>query len=148
MIRGLFFVIFALGLFELYLLVKVGQWLGALVPVLLVIAGFIAGGLVIRHTGLKSLALLRGMGRDTLKQRDAAAGGLAGVLAGIFFILPGLLSDVAALVLLTPFARRFLARRFKVAGAASETIIIEGEAVEVAPERPLIDGDNRSPWQR
>lgn len=149
MFRTLFIVIFALGLLELYLLVKVGQWLGALVPVLLVIAGFIAGGLVIRHTGLKSLALLRGTGRDTLKQRDAAAGGLAGVLAGILFILPGLLSDIAALVLLTPFARRFLARRFKVAGAGGDTIIIEGEAVEIAGESPRIEGDDgSSPWQR
>lgn len=148
MIRGLFFVIFALGLLELYLLVIVGQWLGALVPVLLVIAGFVAGGLVIRHTGIKSLALLRGMGRDTLKQRDAAAGGLAGVLAGIFFILPGLLSDVAALVLLTPFARRYLASRFKTVGPGSDAIIIEGEAVEIAGERPQIEGDNSSPWQR
>jgi UPF0716 protein FxsA len=147
-IRTLLFVFFALGLLELYLLVMVGQWLGALVPVLLVIAGFIAGGLVIRHTGLKSLALLRGTGRDTLKQRDAAASGLAGVLAGILFILPGLLSDIAALALLTPFARRYLARRFRVAGSSSETIMIEGEAVEIAGDERRIEGDtNSSPWR-
>jgi UPF0716 protein FxsA len=147
-IRTLLFVFFALGLLELYLLVTVGQWLGALVPVLLVIAGFVAGGLVIRHTGLKSLALLRGTGRDTLKQRDAAAGGLAGVLAGILFILPGLLSDIAALALLTPFARRYLARRFKVSGSSGETIIIEGEAVEIAgEERRIKDDHNSSPWR-
>jgi UPF0716 protein FxsA len=148
-IRTLFFVIFALGLLELYLLVKVGQWLGAFIPVLAVVAGFIAGGMVIRHTGLKSLVLLRGTGRDTLKQRDVAAGGLAGVLAGILFILPGLLSDVAALALLTPFARRFLAKRFNTASPGNQTIIIEGEAVEVTGEGRRIEGDtDPSPWQR
>jgi UPF0716 protein FxsA len=148
-IRTLFFVFFALGLLELYLLVKVGQWLGALVPVLLVVGGFVAGGLVIRHTGLKSLALLRGMGRDTLKQRDAAAGGLAGVLAGILFILPGLLSDVAALALLTPVARNWLARRFKTVKSGEHGIVIEGEAVEVAGDvRQIEDDSGPSPWRR
>jgi UPF0716 protein FxsA len=99
-IRTIIFVLFALGLLELYLLVKTGQWLGAWLPILAVILGFVLGGLTIRHTGIRSLNEVREAAQNGRIGPNAAIGGLLGFLAGVLFILPGLLSDLAAILLL------------------------------------------------
>ncbi|MGE3876182.1 MAG: FxsA family protein, partial [Parvibaculaceae bacterium] len=74
MIRTIIFVLFALGLLELFLLVKTGQWFGAWFPVLAVILGFVLGGLTIRHTGVKSLNELREAGERGYMGPNAAIG--------------------------------------------------------------------------
>lgn len=149
MIRTIFFVLFALGLLELYLLVKTGQWFGAWFPVFAVLAGFIAGGLTIRHAGLKSLNELRRASQTGEVGPDMAIGGLLGVLAGILFILPGLLSDVAALLLLLPFVKRIIGRRMSRPTARRGAVVIDGEAIEIHDDRlPPQEKSEDSPWNR
>lgn len=149
MIRTIFFVLFALGLLELFLLVKTGQWFGAWFPIFAVLAGFVAGGLTIRHAGLKSLTELRRASQTGQVGPDVAIGGLLGVLAGILFILPGLLSDVAALLLLLPFMRRIVGNRMRQPRARSGAVVIEGEAVEIHEDRlPPKEKNEDSPWTR
>lgn len=148
MIRTIFFVLFALGLLELFLLVKTGQWFGAWFPVLAVILGFVAGGLTIRHTGVKSLKEIAAAGRAGQTGTEAAIGGILGFFAGILFILPGLLSDVAALLLLLPFIRRIVGRRFIRAAAPGRpgAVVIDGEAVEIIDDRlPRQEKNDNSP---
>jgi UPF0716 protein FxsA len=152
-IRTIFFVLFGLGLLELFLLVKTGQWFGAWFPILAVILGLMAGGVTIRHTGLKSLNELREAGQRGHVGPNAALSGLLGFLAGILFILPGLLSDVAAILLLTPFVRQMIERRFRRPSSAREGgLVIEGEAVEVPAERlppeTAQEKTEASPWHR
>lgn len=150
-IRTIFFVLFALGLLELFLLVKTGQWFGAWFPVLAVILGFVAGGVTIRHTGIKSLKEIAQASRSGQTGTDAAVGGILGFFAGILFILPGLLSDVAAILLLLPFFRRIIGRRFiRPSGEKrASAVVIDGEAVEIIDDRlPRQDPDNHSPWNR
>lgn len=149
MIRTILFVLFALGLLELFLLVKTGQWFGAWFPILAVILGFVAGGLTIRHTGLKSLGELRQAGQTGHLGPDTAIGGMLGVLAGILFILPGLLSDLAAILLLMPFARQIVGRRMRRPMARKGSVVIDGEAVEIHDERlPPREKNETSPWER
>jgi UPF0716 protein FxsA len=134
-IRTIIFVLFALGLLELFLLVKTGQWFGAWFPILAVILGIMAGGVTIRHTGLKSLNELREASQRGYVGPNTAISGLLGFLAGILFILPGLLSDVAAILLLTPFVRHIVERRFRRPSARKGGVVIDGEAVEIHDER-------------
>lgn len=151
MIRTIFFVLFALGLLELFLLVKTGQWFGAWFPLLAVVVGFVAGGVTIRHTGVRSLKEIAEASRSGQAGTDAALGGILGFFAGILFILPGLLSDAAAILLLLPFFRRIVGRRFIRPGAQRRpgAVVIDGEAVEIIDERlPPRDQDNPSPWNR
>lgn len=149
MIRTILFVLFALGLLELFLLVKTGQWFGAWFPVLAVILGFIAGGLTLRHTGLRSLNQLRQAGQTGQLGPDVAVSGLLGVLAGILFILPGLISDAVALLLLLPVTRGIIARRMPRPKARPGGVIIEGEAVEVHDDRlPPGEKNDNSPWRK
>jgi UPF0716 protein FxsA len=149
-IRTIIFVLFALGLVELFLLVKTGQWFGAWFPVLAVILSFVAGGLTIRHTGVKSLNELKEASQKGYIGPDTAVGGLLGFLAGILFILPGLLSDVAAILLLLPITRDIVERRIR-PSARQGGVVIEGEAVEIREERlppePNQEKNDASPWR-
>jgi UPF0716 protein FxsA len=117
-----------------------------------VILGFIAGGLTIRHTGLKSLSELKEASQKGPIGPKSAIGGLLGFLAGILFILPGFLSDAAALLLLLPFTRRIIEHRMSRPSARQGGVVIEGEAVEIheerLPPRPDQENDEASPWSR
>jgi UPF0716 protein FxsA len=151
-IRTIFFVLFALGLVELYLLVKTGQWFGAWFPILAVILGFFAGGLTIRYAGVRSLNELKKASQRGYIGPNTAIGGLLGFLAGILFILPGLLSDAAAILLLLPFTRHMVERRISRPTARQGGVVIEGEAVEIREERPAHEPQQEkneaSPWHR
>jgi UPF0716 protein FxsA len=148
-IRTIFFVLFALGLLELFLLVKTGQWFGAWFPILAVILGFMAGGVTIRHTGVKSLSEIRQAGQTGQLGPETAIGGILGFLAGVLFILPGLLSDVAAILLLLPFTRQIVERRMSRPGARRGAVVIDGEAVEIHEDRlPPREKNEDSPWRR
>lgn len=156
MIRTIFFVLFALGLLELFLLVKTGQWFGAWFPLLAVVLGFMAGGVTIRHTGIKSLNEIAQAGRTGQASQvgaEAAITGILGFFAGILFILPGLLSDVAAILLLLPFSRRlvagFVVRNGVRQGRRPTAVVIDGEAVEIIDDRLPPQGKNdNSPWKQ
>jgi UPF0716 protein FxsA len=148
-IRTIFFVLFALGLLELFLLVKTGQWFGAWFPILAVILGFMAGGVTIRHTGVKSLTELRQAGQTGQLGPETAIGGILGFLAGVLFILPGLLSDIAAILLLLPFTRQIVERRMSRPGARRGAVVIDAEAVEIHEDRlPPQEKNEDSPWRR
>jgi UPF0716 protein FxsA len=151
-IRTVIFVLFALGLLELFLLVKTGQWFGAWFPVLAVILGFVLGGLTIRHTGIKSLNEIREASQKGYIGPNAAIGGMLGFLAGILFILPGFLSDIAAILLLLPFMRQIVERRVSRPSARRGGVVIEGEAVEIREERlppeTKPENDDATPWNR
>lgn len=156
MIRTIFFVLFALGLLELFLLVKTGQWFGAWFPLLAVVLGFVAGGVTIRHTGIKSLNEIAQAGRNGQASQvgaEAAIGGILGFFAGILFILPGLLSDVAAILLLLPFSRRlvegFMVRNGVRQSRRPKRVVIDGEAVEIIDDRlPPQEKNDDTPWKR
>lgn len=154
MIRTIVFVLFALGLLELFLLVKTGQWFGAWFPILAVILGIAAGGVTIRHTGIRSLNEIRTASQGGQVGPDTAIGGMLGFLAGILFILPGLLSDILAILLLMPFTRAFITRRITWLRPRPRQggVVIDGEAVEIHTDRlpPDRDQENNedSPWRR
>lgn len=154
MIRTIFFVLFALGLLELLLLVKTGQWFGAWFPILAVILGFMAGGVTIRHTGIKSLNEIAQASRTGQTGAQAAIGGMLGFFAGVLFILPGLLSDVAAILLLIPVSRRLVEAYMVSKGGVRQSgtpgsVVIDGEAVEIIDDRlPPQEKNDNSPWSR
>lgn len=154
MIRTIFFVLFALGLLELFLLVKTGQWFGAWFPILAVILGFMAGGVTIRHTGIKSLNEIAQASRTGQTGAQAAIGGMLGFFAGVLFILPGLLSDVAAILLLIPVSRRLVEAYMVSKGGVRQSgtpgsVVIDGEAVEIIDDRlPPQEKNDNSPWSR
>ena len=134
-----------LGFMEIATLVGVGRQVGALGVILLLILGGMTGINLIRRSGVSVVTL----GRSGLSPRMAskqAAMGITEFAAGLLFLLPGFLSDLAAVVLLLPPVRSrlsgWLERHMVVAptGASPPGTgpIIEGDGVEVVEEMEIL----------
>ncbi|MFD0346457.1 FxsA family protein [Kitasatospora aburaviensis] len=95
---------------EIWLLVQVGSWLGGLTVVLLLLAGALIGGSLIKRAGAKALSAAIDQSRDPKSQQPQTGTSLT-VLAGLLLIVPGFLSDVLALTLLFPPTRALAGRR-------------------------------------
>ena len=137
--------ILALPFIEIFVLVAVAQRIGFFVTLGLVLAASLLGLLLARRQGLAALGRLRKSleaGQPPLRESFDA---LATVVAGMLLILPGLVSDVMAILLLLPPARKLvydaLLRRADRRRAAGPTPsrprgpapTIEGQYEEVAP---------------
>ncbi|WP_369184646.1 FxsA family membrane protein [Streptomyces sp. Y1] len=89
---------------EIWLLVQVGSWLGGFTVLLLLVAGALIGGSLIKRAGLKALSAALEQSRNPQSQQPQTGTSLT-VLAGLLLILPGFLSDLVALTLLFPPTR-------------------------------------------
>ncbi|KJS62179.1 FxsA family membrane protein [Streptomyces rubellomurinus] len=89
---------------EIWLLVQVGSWLGGFTVLLLLVAGVLIGGSLIKRAGLKALSAALEQSRNPQSQQPQTGTSLT-VLAGLLLILPGFLSDLVALTLLFPPTR-------------------------------------------
>lgn len=90
---------------EIAAFVVIGDQVGALNTVLLVIASGLAGVAILRRQGLAALRSARAEGPPAAGQ---VLDGLAVAVAGVLLLLPGFLSDALALALLVPGVRRGL----------------------------------------
>ena len=115
--RGRLILVFTIvPLAELYILIKIGSYIGGFNTILLVLMTTVLGALLARLQGLRTLRQIQ----LSLSQGQIPAEGLIdGVLilfGGILLVMPGVLTDLFALVLLLPFTRtyfkRWLRRRF------------------------------------
>ncbi|MFJ9446854.1 FxsA family membrane protein [Kitasatospora sp. NPDC101235] len=89
---------------EIWLLVQVGSWLGGFTVVLLLIAGALIGGSLIKRAGLKALSAAIEQSKNPQSQQPQTGTSMT-VLAGLLLIVPGFLSDLVALTLLFPPTR-------------------------------------------
>lgn len=93
---------------ELALLIKVGSAIGVLGTLLLLVIGGLVGVLLLRLAGFATAWRVRErVARGELPEREVLQGVLMAV-AGMLFLIPGLLSDAMALVLLFPPTRTLL----------------------------------------
>lgn len=97
-------------LLELFLLILVGGMIGGWVFALL-LAGAVAGWLLIREESAGFVARLEAARGSRSSVVSAVAASGRNVIAGILLIIPGLISDVIALALLLWPARSTASRR-------------------------------------
>ena len=115
-------------LLEAFVTLEVAARLGAGLTLALLILGAAAGIAVLRQERLAVLTRLRrslGAGQPLVPELFDSALRAA---AGILLIVPGFLSDAAALALLSPPLRRMLLRRWRArfGQAASGPVVIDG----------------------
>jgi UPF0716 protein FxsA len=129
---------------ELYVIIQVGQAIGALPTIAILIADSVIGSLLLRSQG--RLAWRRfnaALQEGRVPAREVLDGALV-IFGGAFLITPGFLTDVIGVFLLLPptraVARRMLvgvfSRRFVVAARRrrpASSRDVEGTAVEVDP---------------
>jgi len=98
-------------LLELWLLLKVGAWLGAWPIVAMVALSAMLGIALLRRVGWHTLATTQLRMRQHASPVPALFEGFMLTLAGVLLLLPGLISDgVALLLLIAPLRRWLLAR--------------------------------------
>ena len=108
----LLFLLLIVPLTELYIMIEVGTEIGALNVILLILASAMLGGIFMRQQGLATLQRA---------QQELAAGqvpevemleGIFIFIGGLFLLLPGFITDSLGLLLLIPFIRHSLVKRF------------------------------------
>jgi UPF0716 protein FxsA len=114
---GRLFFLFALGpLLELYILIKIGGYLGVLQTIALVVFTALLGVVLARFEGLRTLQQIRQSLSQGIVPAEEMVDAVLIFIGGILLITPGVLTDLFALVLLIPYSRtifkRWLRRRF------------------------------------
>lgn len=138
---------------EIAAFILVGQRIGVVPTLLLLLASLAAGAFLIRSTGLRFGQVMRQ--RPSTAEEASSLATLASfrMLAGLLLLIPGFLTDVLALVLLIPAVQRYFRSRFMggftqfsaewTAGSSRQGPIIEGQAVEIESE--IVDDSGRKP---
>jgi UPF0716 protein FxsA len=151
MLPLLILVFVAVPIVELYVILQVGQWLGVLPTIGLLIADSLLGSLLMRSQGR---AAWRRFNVALAERRVPAREVLDGVLVifgGALLLTPGFVTDVLGLSLLLPptraFVRRLVARRLlprmmvgaiggasrRRPGGADRAYDVEGTVTDVDP---------------
>ncbi|HET9449254.1 MAG TPA: FxsA family protein [Aggregicoccus sp.] len=130
-----------LPLAELYLLLRLGERLGALPVLGLLLLSAVLGLLLARSEGARVLrqvqaALARGQMPD-----EAMASGALVVVGGALLVLPGVISDAVGLVLLVPPSRRWVAGRLR--RAFSGRVVRMGPMGPFGPAGPMDEAGPR-----
>jgi UPF0716 protein FxsA len=95
---------------DLYLLLKLGDRIGFVATVVLVVLTGILGAALARSEGTRVLrAWQRSLAAGTVPADGVVSGALV-LLGGALLISPGVLTDVLGIVLLVPYTRRLVAR--------------------------------------
>ncbi|MGI5863196.1 MAG: FxsA family protein [Myxococcales bacterium] len=138
---------------ELYLLVLIGERIGAWPTVGIVVASGVAGALLARRAGLRVVRSWRDALAQGRAPESSVVEGLLALLGAALLVVPGVISDVAGVVLLVPPTRKIVAGRLqkRVASrfhlrpmprsadrrpARDQTIDVEGRTVDEKPIEP------------
>ncbi|MGQ0565020.1 MAG: FxsA family protein [Gemmobacter sp.] len=130
MARALFIAFGLIPLIEIALFVIVGRWIGVWATLGLVVLAAVAGSAILRRRGL---AAAQGLRRFTGVQPIAEEALIA--VAAVLLILPGFLTDIVALALLTPPIRRALI------AAVAARVTMQGAGFGARPADQVIDGE-------
>lgn len=118
-----------LPILELFLLIQLGQAIGAGWVIALVIAGCVLGSVVARTAGARAWHGLRTALETGEMADDRLADGALMLLGGLLLVVPGPITDVVGLLLILPFTRplfrgllaRSVGRRLRVIGPLGPT---------------------------
>ncbi len=106
MLLGLFLLFTLVPLVELYLLIRLGTYIGAVDTIAIVIGTGLAGGLLAKSQGLAVLDRIRTELNQGRPPAESLFDGLLILIAGAMLITPGLLTDGLGLLLLIPWSRQ------------------------------------------
>lgn len=116
MLLKLFLCFTLIPVVELYLLIQVGTVIGGLNTILLVILTGFAGAWLARMEGMNTMLKLRTNLQQGLMPAEEMLDAVIIFASGVVLITPGLLTDVAGLMLLWPVTRnkfkRILRKKF------------------------------------
>jgi len=98
---------------ELMLLIEIGQRIGTLATIGLIMGTGIVGASLARQQGMSAFARLRTDLADGRLPTEPIVDGVLILVAGAVLITPGVLTDLSGFLLLVPACRRLLKRSLK-----------------------------------
>jgi UPF0716 protein FxsA len=119
-------------LLEIYILIQVGQVIGAWWTILLLVADSILGSYLVKHEGGRAWQALRdAIESNRMPAKELADGALI-LIGGTLLLTPGFLSDVVGAFLILPFTRP-VARGLLTRVAARKLVTVGGVAYTGGP---------------
>jgi UPF0716 protein FxsA len=107
---------------ELYVIIQVGEAIGAVPTIAILLADSLIGSLLLRHQGRGAWRRFReAMAEGRVPAREVLDGALV-IFGGAFLITPGFITDVVGVVLLLP-PTRAVVRRMLVATFARRFVV-------------------------
>jgi UPF0716 protein FxsA len=104
---GLFIIV---PIAEIYVIIQVGQWIGAVPTVLLLVVESLIGAWVVRREGRRAWEALRDTIRaGTVPGRELIDGALV-LIGGTLLLTPGFITDIVGFFFVLPFTRPFARR--------------------------------------
>ena len=139
MLLVLFFLLFVgMPILEIYVIIQVGQVIGAWWTILLLVADSIVGGWLIRREGRRAwLALTTALRSGRMPATELADGALI-LVGGTLMLSPGFVTDAFGMLLILPFTRP-IARRLltRVVGQR----LLEARRPGPGPRGPVVRGE-------
>lgn len=114
---------------ELWLMIVIGEEVGALAVILWLIAMIVVGMNLLRYLGAASMLKVAQNARTGELPGVAIAEGLFKAIGAILLIIPGFITDFLALICFIPWFRRLLIKRW----AAKMTVRAAGFASQQSP---------------
>jgi UPF0716 protein FxsA len=134
----LFVAFLVVPILEIYVIIQVGQVIGAWWTVLLLVADSIFGSWLLRREGVRAWrALQTALTEGRMPARELADAALI-VFGGTLMITPGFVTDAVGLVAILPFTRPF-ARRLLTA-AVSRRLVVRN-ARRPGPPGDVVQGE-------
>lgn len=131
---------------ELFSLIQLGAETSVLFAMTWVFGMILAGVLLLRRVGMASIGRLRAAQQGRMLQQQLLLDDMAGVVAALLLIIPGLLSDMLALIVLIGPLRRGLARLLSPqATQSAQTTQFESAAGDRQQTRRF-EGDGHPPY--
>tara|TARA_B100000029_G_scaffold481846_1_gene531210 strand:+ start:398 stop:823 length:426 start_codon:yes stop_codon:yes gene_type:complete len=131
--NSLFLLIIGLPLAEIWLMIKIGQQIGAINTVLLIILTAFLGIYYARIEGLNTIKSgLLNVYENKIPLYEVISGASIGI-AVIMLILPGFITDTIGFILLIPFTRKLIINfliKNKRKHPSNENNFVEGEILE------------------
>lgn len=128
---------------EITVLVAVGQSIGLLATIGLLILGGVIGSALLRREGARTMTAFTEALRNRRQPHQEVADGVLIAAAGFLVILPGFVSDVVALFLLFPPTRKLVSRRIaqRAEQAATQAVLNHQYGRPATAGGVVIDGD-------
>lgn len=125
-------------LLEIYILIQVGQVIGALWTVFFVVLTAVIGVQLLKSQGLSTLSRAQRKMHDGELPAQELMEGIALIIAGAFLLTPGFFTDAAGFLLLFPPTRALLIKTMAARLMASGNFVMHGN---VQPEKGSSKGD-------
>jgi UPF0716 protein FxsA len=126
-------------LLEIYVLVQVGQVIGAWWTILLLVLDSILGTMLIRHEGARAWRALReAIGSGRMPARELADGALI-LVGGTLMLAPGFVTDAFGVLLILPVTRPVFRRLLT--ALVARRVLLDVTRPGRGPEGPVVRGE-------